>query len=262
MQERHFASGETIFNEGDGSEEAFVITRGRVEVLKGPPDSGLRLAVLGPGDVFGEMGLLDERPRSATIRAIEPVIAQSVGRDEFLHLLLHEPKEAMGLLHALFERLRSANRLLAESAHGGDLAAAFTGSAPWVTIFAPAEALGHEADVAEGVAVSRFPYRVGRVPASEAEAARAFNDLSLADTAPYRVSLNHFALDLGPGGVILRDRGSRLGLRVNGQRIGGGHGRDDAVLRDGDNEVRLNVELGPFAQARDPLALRIAVTGG
>jgi CRP-like cAMP-binding protein len=262
MRERHFASGETIFAEGDGSEEAFVIALGRVEVLKGPPESALRLAILGPGDVFGEMGLLDERPRSATIRAIEPVVAQSVGRDEFLHLLLHEPKEAMSLLHALFERLRSANRLLAESAHGGDLAAAFPGSTPQVTIFAPPGILGGVSGATEGVAVTRFPYRVGRVPASEIEAARAFNDLSLADTAPYRVSLNHFALDLGPEGVVLRDRGSRLGVRVNGQRIGGGRGRDDAVLRDGDNEVLLNVELGPFARARDPLALRIAVTGG
>jgi len=258
MQERRFAGGETIFSEGDGSEEAFVISQGRVEVLKGQAENELRLAVLGPGDVFGEMGLLDERPRSATVRTLEPVVAKSVGREEFLGLLLHQPEQALGLLRALFERLRSANRLLAESAQGHDLAAAYTGTVPHVRIYPPPGVLDAAA-ATDGVAVSRFPYRVGRKPANRTEADLAFNDLSLADGAPYRISLNHFSLDLGPHGVVLRDRGSRLGARVNGERIGGGRGPDDIVLHGGDNEVLLSVELGPFAPAREPLALRIAV---
>jgi len=257
MQQRRFAQGETIFSEGDSSEDAFVISQGRVEVIKGQGEHELRLAVLGPGDVFGEMGLLDERPRSATIRALEPVVAQAVARQEFLHLLLHEPQRALGLLRALFERLRSANRLLAESAQGHDLAAVYTGNIPQVRIFPPLDML--DAAGGDGVAVTRFPYRVGRKPANQTEAELAFNDLALADTAPYRVSLNHFSLDLGPQGVVLRDRGSRLGARVNGERVGGGRGPDDIVLHDGDNEVVLSVALGPFAPARDPLALRIAV---
>lgn len=257
MKERRFASGETIFSEGDESEEAFVISEGRVEVLKGQAEAELRLAVLGPGDVFGEMGLLDERPRSATVRTLEPVIAQSVGREEFLHLLLHEPHRALALLRALFERLRSANRLLTEGAPGHDLTAAYPGTVPQVTIFAPPGTL--DAAAGGSVAVTRFPFRVGRKPANPTEAELAFNDLSLADAPPYRISLNHFSLDLGPQGVILRDRGSRLGARVNGERVGGGRGPDDAVLHAGDNEVLLSVALGPFAPARDPLTLHIAV---
>lgn len=258
MQQHRFEGGETIFREGDESAEAYIIAQGRVEVLKGDGEHALRLAVLGPGDVFGEMGLLDERPRSATVRAVEPVVAQAVGRDEFRHLLLHEPQRALGLLHALFERLRVANRMLAESAQGHDLAAAYTGSAPRVRILAPPGAL--DAPAREGVAVTRFPFRVGRKPVNQTETDLAFNDLSLADTAPYRVSLNHFSLDLAPEGVVLRDRGSRLGLLVNGQRIGGGRGADDIVLRDGDNEILLSVALGPFAPNREPMALRITVT--
>ncbi len=114
MKQRQFSAGETIFSEGDSSREAYLIHSGRVEILKNSPRGQLCLAVVGAGDVIGEMGLLEELPRSATARAVDPVLTSAIGADEFLRLLLDDPEEALGLLRALFERLRTMNQVLAD----------------------------------------------------------------------------------------------------------------------------------------------------
>ena len=69
---KHFAAGEVIMRQGDVSDALHVITRGRVRVERDQPgETPLVLAELGPGDVIGEMGLLDGGPRSATVTASE-----------------------------------------------------------------------------------------------------------------------------------------------------------------------------------------------
>ncbi len=56
---------------------------------------------------------------------------------------------------------------------------------------------------------------------------------------PYTASLNHFAIDLEPEGLVIRDRGSRFGTVVNGVHVGGTQLRDTAPLVAGDNEVAI-----------------------
>ena len=69
---KHFAAGVVIMRQGDASDALHVITHGRVRVERNQPgDTPLVLAELGPGDVIGEMGLLDNAPRSATVTALE-----------------------------------------------------------------------------------------------------------------------------------------------------------------------------------------------
>src|SRR5207247_10638609 len=69
---RHFAAGVVIIRQGDASDALHVITRGRVRVERGQAgETPLVLAELGAGDVIGEMGLLDNAPRSATVTALE-----------------------------------------------------------------------------------------------------------------------------------------------------------------------------------------------
>src|SRR5437762_1821392 len=67
MERRSFNEGETIFREGDASDCAFQIVVGSVNVHL--PNG--RVRHLGPGEIFGEMGLVDSRPRSATVTAAE-----------------------------------------------------------------------------------------------------------------------------------------------------------------------------------------------
>jgi CRP-like cAMP-binding protein len=231
MVEKRFAASQLLFDEGDPSDVAYVIRSGRVEISKATEHGPVRLAVLGEGDVVGEMGLLEERPRSASARALEAVVADAISPLAFSRMLVDDPKGSMRLLHSLFERLRTMNRRVMEyeTRDPGPARARVT-----LVPLTPETAAGVAAG---GVEVSRFPYRVGRKPESHEDGRLAFNDLQLADTAPFLLALNHFALDLGQDGVLVRDRGSQHGTEVNGVRIGATATRDVALLHEGENEV-------------------------
>jgi CRP-like cAMP-binding protein len=81
-----------IITEGEVGDKLYLIARGQVEVLTTNPAGKQRsLAVLRPGDHFGEMALLYDIPRTATIRAREPVQLYSLNKEDFNELLLSEP---------------------------------------------------------------------------------------------------------------------------------------------------------------------------
>ncbi len=114
MERHDFEDGEIIFRKGDKSDAAYLITQGQVEILQMRLDGGSEaLAVLNQGEYFGEMGAIDDKPRSATAKAKGPVVCMSVGRDEFMDMLLNRPQEAIDILKVLFQRLRIANEELA-----------------------------------------------------------------------------------------------------------------------------------------------------
>lgn len=114
MKRHDFENGEIIFRKGDRSEAAYLITQGQVEIVQEREDGETEtVAVLERGEYFGEMGAIDEKPRSATARAKGPVACMSVSQEEFMDMLLNRPQESIDLLKVLFERLRSANERLA-----------------------------------------------------------------------------------------------------------------------------------------------------
>jgi len=232
MERLRFAAGATIFAEGDASDRAYLIRSGRVEILKRGPAGTVRLAVLGERDIVGEMGLLDERPRSATARVLDPVVADAITQAEFTRALFHEPDQAIDLLRAFFERLRTMNQLVIDVTGP----AAQTAALPHV-VLRPATDTTRAAMPRDGIRIARFPYRVGRVPESREAAVLAFNDLALADEAPYVLALGHFAIDLGADGVVVRDRGSRHGTIVDGTRIGALARTDTIALGTGEHEI-------------------------
>ncbi|HEX6141131.1 MAG TPA: cyclic nucleotide-binding domain-containing protein [Geminicoccaceae bacterium] len=255
MLEKEFAAGAHVFREGDPSDFAYIIRAGSVGISKARKVGELQLAVLREGDVFGEMGVLDEAPRSASARAIEPLRVVAVSREEFVSTILGQQEEGLGLLRALFERLRVMNQALlalveepdadAEpAADGADelrpVDAAFririTGLTP------PArEALGGEA-----LAFDRLPLRIGRKAASRDAGLLAFNEVALADREPFRISLNHLLIDVERQRAVARDRGSRHGAGINGRRIGGEALRMVLPLARGDNEIVLGPEDSPY----------------
>ena len=119
MKRHSYESGEVIFREGDPSDAAFLILSGKVEVVRRQIDGGDKhIAVLDKGEYVGEMGAIDEKPRSATALAMGPVICMSVDQEEFMDMLLKRPQESIELLKVLFERLRDANRRLLEQEAG------------------------------------------------------------------------------------------------------------------------------------------------
>jgi CRP-like cAMP-binding protein len=245
MNQRRFAAGEPIFAEGDPSDVAYIITAGAVEVVKAASSGEMVLAILREGDIFGEMGLIDEAPRSATVRALEPVVATVVGREEFLQLVLSRSEQGAALLRALFERLRTTNQLLVAQRDTRDFLRWREAGRCRVQLVATTQESGRSLP-AGGLVVERFPLRVGRKPQGIGETILACNEIELEDRSPYRVSLNHMAIDLERGDVLVRDRGSQHGIEVNGTRIGGDDLWTSLALSEGPNEVALGPAGSPF----------------
>ncbi len=112
---RTFPAAREIVTEGQPGEELYVVVRGRVVIEKG----GVEIAELRSGGHFGEMGLIDNAPRSATVRATEPTRVMVIGRAELMNLMRREPVLAVKLLwsfvQVLSDRLRATNAELSEA---------------------------------------------------------------------------------------------------------------------------------------------------
>jgi len=113
------AIGETIFREGDDGSTMYVVLSGEIEITKrsrGGVDA--RVAMLGPGDWFGEMSIIDIQPRSATVRAIAPVRLLRVSAADLDSLYRHDVRSyaiiVLNLARELSRRLRVADGILAD----------------------------------------------------------------------------------------------------------------------------------------------------
>lgn len=111
--ELSLAAGEAVFREGDPSDCAYVIVEGAVEISKLMESGPVPLAELRPGDVFGELGLLDESPRSATATAKGPTKIRRIERETFLDKLHSDPAFSLPLVGRLAEHLRDTSDRMA-----------------------------------------------------------------------------------------------------------------------------------------------------
>ena len=104
LKERQFRKSETVIMEGSGGAAFFLIDSGNATVSS----KGVELATLGPGDYFGEIALIDGRPRSATVTAATDLICYGLTYWEFRPLIERNGTIAWKLLQALARRLRAA----------------------------------------------------------------------------------------------------------------------------------------------------------
>ncbi len=112
---KRFDAGAEILSEGAVGLGLFLITAGEVEVFKTEDGRRRRLAVLGTGDVLGEMALIDERPRSASAVALESTTALLLSRDGFETVVERSPAVAWAMVPELAARLRDAQDRLIEA---------------------------------------------------------------------------------------------------------------------------------------------------
>lgn len=108
VTEQTHLPGEVIFREGDGGSTMCLIQTGRVAVVKGDLSEPVVLSHRSAGEIVGEMALLEDRPRSASVVALENVRSLSVERGALRKLLGQHPELAMSLLSMLSARLRSS----------------------------------------------------------------------------------------------------------------------------------------------------------
>jgi Cyclic nucleotide-binding domain/FHA domain len=263
MTEQEFAVGHVFFHPGDVGDHAYLLNDGQVELLTGTGESFTRVAVFDPGDVFGEMALIEERPRVMTARAVTTVRAIVMSRDEFEHQLTHDPVRARHYLRSLFERLRSLTaRLGADGESGTTTRTAQSGDhrplnpievgavsgdpAAWEVVVRP---LTHKAARSlpdDGLRVTRFPLRIGRAATRSEPDPLDLNDLWLLDEKPFNISRNHCEISIEQDAIIVRDRGSHLGCILNDAPIGGRSAIRHARLHFGDNVLVLGRQMSPY----------------
>ena len=112
MKTARFKAGEVIFKEGDRSLEAYRILKGKVHITIRDDSKPVILAQLGEGDIFGEMGMVDERPRSAAAHCLSDTECELMTRSDFQVAILENPKQLLPYLATFFERLRTVTSRL------------------------------------------------------------------------------------------------------------------------------------------------------
>ena len=96
-----FAGGQRFFSQGDASDAAYVILDGRASVLLNTPSGEIKVAELGQNALVGEMGILSDTPRSATIEAAAATTALRIDKRVFLELLAQFPQMALAVMREL-----------------------------------------------------------------------------------------------------------------------------------------------------------------
>lgn len=238
--------GEVIFREGDESTEAYWIISGCVEISIRSGNGGLPVARLGPGEIIGEMGLIDNKPRSATAIALRPAELEVITEEEFEKDVLEQPARMRTYLGMLFERVRAMGTLL-------ELERARTpaSAAPAVSaIMPPTPCKDNEPEPVVSlksvvpnpvtnkivaINVDRFPFRIGRTSGQWSPFFQ--NEMSIEDQNPLQLSRQHASIDNGGGKCFISDRGSRNGTVVNGVKLGVDAGAMVAELKAGENLV-------------------------
>jgi len=114
-REISFRKGETIFRQDDPGDALYVVFEGSVQITFGSVDGReITLAILGPGECFGDLALLDGRPRSAGAVAANAARTFVIARDAFVRWLDERPAAARSLLETLSLRLRQKDESLSD----------------------------------------------------------------------------------------------------------------------------------------------------
>ena len=115
---KNFKKDGIIFHQGSPSDCAFIIGSGSVAIVQETKEGEKILGNLKENDIFGEMGLIDGFPRSASVIALEDCTISIITQDSFNNLAQHKPEALMPILKVLAKRLRSTLTLVEDLQKG------------------------------------------------------------------------------------------------------------------------------------------------
>jgi CRP/FNR family transcriptional regulator len=190
---RRFGAGEIVFREGDTSDTCYVIRSGRARAVREHSGRSITLAQFGPGDIFGELAMLDDERRSATIETLEPIEALAILGPDMRRLLREHPEISVKLVSALGRRLRETNERLTRQS--------------FQTVQSRvAKVLSQLVETARGDAAGAPPARPGEPPAGDILITSTQAELAqLAGSS--RESASRFLAVLERAGIITQGRG-------------------------------------------------------
>ncbi|HET6845714.1 MAG TPA: cyclic nucleotide-binding domain-containing protein, partial [Anaerolineales bacterium] len=108
-------AGTDLIVQGEPGDAAFVVAQGQFEVIKKSDVQDIVIAVRQGGEVFGEMALLDQAPRTATVRAVADSQVLKIRGEAFQNMLRHSPTAALSILQTVSKRLRQNEGLLRQT---------------------------------------------------------------------------------------------------------------------------------------------------
>ncbi len=117
LKTRSLAAGQVLFSLGDPGDEMILVREGKIAIYMpdaGRPESGQALRIFKPGEILGEMALIDRLPRSASARAESDSTIATLGLDDFRSLLASEPEVAMSVMSGLSSRIRYTTDFIGE----------------------------------------------------------------------------------------------------------------------------------------------------
>ena len=262
MKTDKFQASKLIFSEGDQGDEAYRVIEGSVEISIQRDGQKLVLGILGAGEAFGEMAMVESRPRSATAHTLEPTLIEVIAREDFQRMLEEGGEQIVPYLTMIFDRLRVTNdRLLMALSKLNDLQPAVKyhhqdifGSrrnSVIVQIAPDTEEMRQQSPLKKRL-LRFYPFHFGRRAKLAGVEPMIQNQLLIADRSPFRVSRKHCMIDTSGDAVFIEDKTSQLGTIVNGIPIGGKsletrvmliRGANTLVLGGQDSQVRFRLDV-------------------
>lgn len=254
--QRRFKKGDVLFQQGDASDRVLRVGRGEIEVLREVGTASVVLGQVRAGEWLGEMGVIENRNRSATARAATDGAVEVLTARQFLDRVSSDPKLARELILRLSIRLRKIEDKISHDLlpmTDDHLPDGSEGMASPSVI--PANAtieLTAQTDVlrarigAAPIEVTDLPYVVGRVPVRGEAGPVRHPDLLIEDEEPFRLSRYHFMITRSDNGLVITDLGSTLGTIVNEHAIGHHFTRYTTPLHRGENRIVAGGRGSPF----------------
>jgi CRP-like cAMP-binding protein len=266
MKQGKYNAGDVIFKEGDPSDVVYKVVSGEIEVFMESEGKTVVLGLMKAGEFLGEMGIVDDQPRSASARAKNQVAVITYKENEFLRLISRDSLSAERLIIRLCERLRNVSRKFTEATVStkkkGTIETAVvvggtevpeagpisktSGSTGYRLTLLPLSQQLMPHLLKEGIEVTKLPFTVGRLPEGNEPESATQIDLKIPDKSPFRLSRRHFALYENPDGYGVLDLGSALGTELNEDFLGHNFGKDFGYLKPGENKITAGGIDSPF----------------
>jgi hypothetical protein len=246
---KRFRAGDVLFRQGDPSDHVVLIRSGGVDVVREIGADSIRLGAAKEGEFLGEMGVLEGRPRSATVVASSDLEVELIGRRGFLERVSADSQLAHKLLLRMSARLRDVEDMLARLHVAAEAGVCARETQVLELPELEIAALTYAAKFYVGVApikITSLPFTVGRARGEHEPGQDTRPDLEVPEPAPFRLSRRHFCLLAEDRDVLIRDLSSELGTIVNEIPLGRDFGQDTVPLRHGANRVVAGGAGSPF----------------
>ncbi len=241
----YYSAGDVIYREGDRPEKVFIVKDGEVEVSRTTGGERVRLAVLGPGEIFGESGIIQDKPRSTTMKALRDTTIIKVDRETFLKSFGSDNPFLLPLFRMLCARLAAADERLIESRTDHREPARWSETA--VLRLHPASDLTENQIGEDGLKIRRLPFTIGRRDPSEHRQAITDDGLAIYGGRDQSLAEGHFRIEESDEGLLqIRDCESQFGTIVNDRYLSRYSFEPTAPLVYGVNVVIAGTKESPY----------------